>query len=268
MLWIRGRRSDTPLKAIILDAGRLGGRPRPVEYGPVCLDVVKGRRLLDRHLEALGDAGLTRVIYAGGYGIGSVRAQYPELTFCRNAEWQTTGVLATLMNAEFHMDDGFTCIYADAVYSPEVIERLAASEHDVALLCDRSAANRRAEGGGDASAEEISVVNGQVVQIGRSIDSDSVRGEYAGLTWFTREGAGFLRDAYHRAKAKFEGQPFRDAAVFSKAHLLDLYQEMIEEGMPLHLVEVDGGCVRVDADGEVLNVEGWEVAQGSSRRRR
>ena len=236
----------------------------------MCLDVVKGRKLLDRHLEALGDAGLTCVVYAGGYGIASVRAQYPELTFCRNAEWQTTGVLATLMNAEFHMDDGFICIYSDVVYSPEVIERLVACKHDVALLCDRSATDRRAEGGGNASvdAEEISVVNGQVVQIGGSIDSEPVHGAYAGLTRFTQEGARFLRDAYHRARAKYEGQPFRNATAFSKAHILDLYQEMIEEGMPLHLVEVDGGCGRVDTYGEMPGVEGRMSAQGLSRSRR
>ncbi len=241
-----------------------------MEYGPTCLNVVKGRRLLDVHLEALTAGGLTRVVFAGGYGIESVRAQYPELTFCRNAEWQATGTLATLMNAEFHMDDGFLCVDSDALYLPEIVARLAGCEHDVALLCDRLSARRHESGaeGPLADAEKISVVNGQVVQIGRSIDAESVRGEYAGLTRFTREGARFLRDAYHRARAKYKGRPFRDAVAFTEAHILDLYQEMIEEGMPMHLVEVDGGCGRVDGNGELPSSEGQAEDQGFSRSRR
>jgi choline kinase len=239
-------------------------------YGPACLGVVEGRRILDLHLEDLTAAGLTRVVYAGGYGIESVRAQYPELTFCRNAEWQATGSLATLMNAEFHMDDGFLCADSDVIYSPQVVSRLVDCPQDVALLCDTSSAGSRPDRDGEPLSDEetLSVVNGQVVQIGRPVGPESARGTYAGLARFTREGARFLRDAYHRARAKYGGRPFRGASTFAKAHIVDLYQEMIEEGMPMHLVEVDGGTLRVGAEEGLPKTGRFSDTQGFSRSRR
>ncbi len=238
------------MKAIIIGAGR-GERLMPHTADvPKCFARVKERRILDWGLEALWAGGLMDIVFIGGYRIEQIQAEYPEFTFCHNADWKNNNILASLMHAEFHMDDGFVCAYSDILYHPDIPRRLIESPYDMTLVCDtawRTRYLKRTEHP-ETDAEKIAVEEGRVVAINRTMPDEMTRGEYIGVARFTREGARMLRDAYHRAKAKYDGQAFRAARTFQKAYLIDLFQEMIEEGMPMHPLETEGGYMEIDTN--------------------
>ena len=91
-------------------------------------------------------------------------------------------------------------------------------------------------------------VGDRVVAIGRNLPGEIAHGEYTGIARFGRDGTVKLREAYHRAKSLYNGRSFQSAATFQKAYLIDLYQEMLDGEVPIHLMETDGGYMEIDTN--------------------
>ncbi|MDZ4860950.1 MAG: phosphocholine cytidylyltransferase family protein [Candidatus Hydrogenedentes bacterium] len=239
------------MKAVIIGAGR-GQRLMPhTADAPKCFAEVQGKRILDWGIEALASAGLDDFVFIGGYRIEMVRENYPHFTFCHNADWANNNILESLMHAADHMDDGFVCAYSDILYTPEIIQQLVTSPHDMTLVSDtdwRARYVQRTEHPED-DGEKIAV-NGsaRVAAINRTMPSEAAHGEYIGVARFTPRGAAAIRKYYEDARAKYGDGPFLAAKTFRKAYLIDLFQHMIEAGEAFHALATPGGYMEIDTN--------------------
>lgn len=236
------------MKAIIIGAGR-GQRLMPTTSDtPKCFAEVRGWRLLDWTLRAFAGTGLTNICFIGGYQIEKVRRDYPQFTFRHNPNWEGTNILFSLMQAEDLMDEGFVCCYSDILFTSDVVQRVLSHSADIALSVDTMWLDRyqhRTQHPPD-DAEKVTVGNGIVTRVHRAIPPNTAHGEYTGIAKFTARGASQLREQFHRAKQEFEGKPFREAAVFEKAYLIQLFQEMIERGVKFAHADTPGNYMEVD----------------------
>lgn len=236
------------MRAIIIAAGR-GRRLMPTTAdSPKCYAEVHERRLLDWALQAFADAGIAEVCFIGGYQIDKVRADYPHFTFRHNTGWEHNNILLSLMHAEDLMDDGFVCCYSDILFASDVVKGVVQHPADIALSVDTRWLDRyvhRTQHPPD-DAEKVLVKNGLVTRVHRGITPHEAYGEYTGIAKFTAAGAASLREHFHQARRKFTGQPFREAAVFEKAYLILLLQEMIEAGIPMGHSDTPGHYMEVD----------------------
>jgi len=236
------------MKAIIIGAGR-GRRLMPTTADtPKCYAEVHGRRLLDWALRAFADAGISDICFIGGYQIEKVRRDYPQFTFRHNAGWEHNNILFSLMHAEDLMDAGFICCYSDILFTGDVVRRTLSHPHDIALSVDTRWLERyehRTQHPPD-DAEKVTVQNGCVTRVHRGIEPKSAHGEYTGIAKFTPAGAAQLRKHFHRARGEFGGRPFREAAVFEKAYLIHLLQDMIETGVKMGHADTPGNYMEVD----------------------
>lgn len=236
------------MKAILIAAGR-GRRLMPTTADtPKCYAEVHGRRLLDWALAAFAGAGVTDICFIGGYQIEKVRRDYPRFTFRHNAGWEHNNILLSLMHAEDQMDDGFLCCYSDILFTSEVVARTLRHPGDLVLSCDTDWLQRyrhRTQHPPD-DGEKMTVSNGVVTRVHRAIPAAAAHGEYTGIARFSAAGARLLREHYARARARHAGKPFREAAVFEKAYLILLYQEMIEAGVEFGHADTHGGYMEVD----------------------
>ena len=236
------------MKAIIIGAGR-GRRLMPTTADtPKCYAEVHGRRLLDWTLAAFAGAGVTDVCFIGGYQIDKVRQEYPQFTFRHNAGWEHNNILLSLMHAEDQMGAGFVCCYSDILFTSDVVRRVVDHPADIALSVDTEWLARyqhRTQHPPD-DGEKVTVANGTVTRVHRAIRPAEAHGEYTGIAKFTPAGAAQLRHHFARAREKFAGQPFREAAVFEKAYLILLFQEMIEAGVCFAHADTPGNYMEVD----------------------
>jgi choline kinase len=236
------------MKAIIIGAGR-GRRLMPLtEDTPKCFATIGGKRILDWALEAFASAGLREVVFIGGYQIEKVRAEYPHLTFCYNAEWEQNNILASLFCAEEHFTGGFVCSYADILYRPRVVQKLMASPHDITLVVDTDWRNRyrlRTQHPED-DAEKVLAEGDRLLRVSRDVSSEEAHGEYIGLARFTPRGAEVLRAHYRRVLSEGDGRPFQGAPSVQKAYFIHIVQEMIEQGVAVYKVDTHGDYVEVD----------------------
>jgi choline kinase len=236
------------MKAIIIGAGR-GRRLMPTTADtPKCFAEVKGRRLLDWTLSAFAGAEVTDICFVGGYQLEKVRRDYPHFTFRHNAGWEQNNILLSLLHAEDLMGEGFVCCYSDILFTSGVAQQVLRHPADIALSVDTRWLERyehRTQHPPN-DAEKVTVGNGWVTRVHRGIAPHEAHGEYTGLAKFSPAGAAGLCEHFHRARRKFAGQPFREAAVFEKAYLIHLYQEMIEAGVNLAHADTPGNYMEVD----------------------
>ncbi len=245
------------MKAILIGAGR-GKRLMPTTADtPKCLAEVRGRPILDWILEAFYVNGVSRIAFIGGYQLAKVRAAYPGFMYYCNAEWERNNILASLMCAEAEMDEPFISCYSDTLFTPGVVARVLESPADISLLIDTDwkarYAHRTQHPANDA--EKIAARNGRITRIHRDIEESVAHGEFTGMAKFSAAGAALLREYYHRCRALHAGQPFREAAVFEKAYLIHLFQEMIENGVAMVHVDAPGGYMEIDTQ------QDFELAQ-------
>ena len=176
------------MRAIIIGAGR-GRRLMPTTADtPKCYAEVQGKRLLDWTLKAFAESGINDICFIGGYQIDKVRADYPHFTFRENADWENNNILLSLMYAEDLMSEPFMCTYSDTLFTADVVKRLLANPADIALSVDTNWLDRyehRTEHP-PTDAEKVTVANGLVTRIHRSIDPSLAYGEYTGIAKFIR----------------------------------------------------------------------------------
>lgn len=236
------------MQAIIIGAGR-GSRLMPTTADtPKCFAEVAGQRILDWTVDAFRKNGVDRIAFIGGYRIECVREAYPEFTFRHNADWQNNNILASLFYAEDLMDEGFVCCYSDILFTPNIVGDVLKNEAAIALGVDTSWLTRYAERTEHPSddAEKVTVANGEVTRIHRTIPEPEAYGEYIGLAKFSAQGAAGLRDLYHARRREFAGKPYREAKIFEKAYLIHLLQDMLEAGHSMAHVDTPGGYIEVD----------------------
>lgn len=215
---------------------------------PKCFAEVNGQRLIDWAVGAFAGAGVTDICFIGGYQIEKVRRDYPQFTFRHNTGWEHNNILLSLMHAEDQMSGGFICCYSDILFTSEVVRRTLQDPGDIVLSVDTRWLDRyqhRTQHPPD-DGEKVTVRNDIVTRVHRGIPPAAAHGEYTGMAKFTAAGAAQLREHFAQAKARYAGQPFREAAVFEKAYLILLFQEMIEAGVRFSHADTTGEYMEVD----------------------
>lgn len=215
---------------------------------PKCFAEVEGRRILDWTVDAFQTAGIERICFIGGYQIDKVRRDYPQFEFRHNEDWQNNNILASLLCAEDLMDEGFICCYSDILFTPRMVKQMVDSQADIALGVDTEWLVRyenRTDHPSD-DAEKVTVANGAVTRVHRDVPEADAHGEYIGVAKFSAAGAAQLREAYHRCRQQHAGRPFREAAVFEKAYLIHLLQNMIEDAVSMAHLDTPGGYIEID----------------------
>ncbi len=249
------------MKAVIIGAGRgsrLGDR---TDHVPKTLVEVVGRPMLDHILDALGAAGFTRkdIVFVCGYAERELRRRYPDLEFVRNERWESNNILASLLCARDRFGDGVISTYADIVYEPGVVQRLLKAREDIVLGCDTRWRRRYVSRSQhpETDAEKLIAQGRRVTALSRRIPSEQASGEFIGVMKLSARGAAELCAAFDRRKALSEGQQYREGRSFERAYLIDLLDEMLENGVEMYREDTAGGYMEIDTQEDLGLAESW-----------
>jgi choline kinase len=249
------------MRPILIGAGRGSRLQHLTDDVPKTLVPVMGRPMLDFILDALKEAGFAPrdVVFICGYGAEVLRARHPEFTYVVNDDFERNNILLSLLYAREHMKGGFVSSYTDILYKGSVAAALVRSPYDMALGCDTDWRRRYKDRSQhpESDGEKMQAVGDRVVELSRRIPPAEAQGEFIGVAKFTKEGAGELIEAFDAARAKHAGKVFRDGRTFEKAYLIDLFQDMIEEGADFRRVETHGGYIEVDTLEDVAMAPKW-----------
>ena len=244
-------------RAILIAAGR-GKRLGPhTEDVPKCMVPVGAKPILGWVWDAFRAAGIEELVVIRGYRgdvlESFVRQLTPRVTFVDNPAWQSNNVLLSLACARAHLDRPCLISYSDILFTPAVARAAAQSPAEIALVIDREF---RAiyEGRTEHPLEEGEVADlmpdGSVARVGkRALPPAEAIGEFIGLTKLGPRGVATVARTLDTLARRYDGrddQPFQRAATYRNAYLTDLWQELIDGGIRLDPVLIEGSWREID----------------------
>lgn len=233
---------ETPL-AIHLAAGE-GTRLRPITNDrPKPLVELGGRSLLEHNVETLRAAGVDDQLVVTGYRADQIRELGYETV--HNPVYDETDMVYSLFCAEAAFPDGRDLLisYGDIVYERGVVEALLACPAPVCVVVDESWRELWEARFEDPleDAETLRVDDdGRIVDIGAKPSGfDDIEGQYVGLVTVRADYVDRFAETYYDL-SEAEGD------VRSSVEMTHFLQRLVDDGVDVRAVPVDGGWVEVD----------------------
>ena len=236
------------MKAIIIAAG-MGNRLKPLTNDkPKCMLEVRGKTLLQHQIDTFRACGIDEIAVIKGYK--KEKINIPGLKYYINDNYENNNILNSLFYAEAELNDEVIFCYSDILFEKFVVERLLQSQEDISLVVDidwRGYYEGRTNHPIEEAENVIFDADNHVVEIGKIIPhKDAVHGEFIGMVKCSRRGAEILKRHFHRDKELFWGKPFQRASTFENAYLTDIFQDMVDLGVPIHCVIIEKGWIEID----------------------
>jgi choline kinase len=247
----------TITRAILIAAGRgkrLGAHTDDI---PKCMVPVGQKPILGWVWDAFRSAGIDELIVIRGYRGDVLEAFARTLTdnvhFVDNPAWQRNNILLSLACARGFLDRPCLISYSDIIFTPEVARAAVASPAEIGLVIDRefrAIYDGRTEHPLDEGEVADLMHDGSVARVGkRALPPAEAAGEYIGLARLGARGAATVARTIDTLTRQFdgrEGEPFQRAASFANAYLTDLWQHLIDGGLRIDPVLIDGEWREID----------------------
>jgi choline kinase len=244
-------------RAILIAAGRGKRLGVHTDEIPKSMVQVGAQPILGWVWKAFASAGVEELVVIRGYR-GDVLERFvknlvPRSIFVDNHEWQTNNILLSLACARRYLDQPCLMSYSDIIFTPAVAQAAVACPGDIGLVIDRDFRSIY-EGRTEHPLEEGEVSDlmpdGSVARVGkRALPAADAIGEYIGLTKLSARGVATVANTLDALAQRFAGkdtEPFQRAATYRNAYLTDLWQHLIDGGMRIDPILIDGQWREID----------------------
>jgi len=244
--------------AVVVAAGFEPSMLPLIKDRPKAMLDVKGKTLLERQIDTLNACNIKDVAVVRGYKKEAFTLTTPR--YYDNDDYEQTGELHSLFCAEPELNGRVVLLYSDVLFDQGVLEKLLKAEGDVALVIDRAWPDP-SRGSGEAGRPYADLVvtenppsggyrlpgeaPGRIVRIGHDLPPEACDGEFIGLVMLSPEGCRLFREAYQALTADAEA-PLHEAPRLRQAKLTDLLQHLIDQGHPVHAVDIYKGWTEID----------------------
>ncbi len=244
-------------RAILIAAGRGKRLGTHTDEIPKCMVQVGERPILGWVWDALASVGVEELVVIRGYRgdvlESFVRTLVPRPIFVDNHEWQTNNILLSLACARAYLDQPCYLTYSDIVFTPGVARAAAASTAEIGLVIDRKFRDiyigRTEHPLAEGEVADL-LPDGTVARVGKkALPAADAVGEYIGLTRLGARGAAIAANTIDQLAHRYAGrdeEPFQRAARYRNAYLTDLWQQLIDSGIPIEPILIDGQWREID----------------------
>ncbi len=252
-------KGEAPTRGVILAAGAHPSLADLVAETPKCLMEIKGRTILDRQIEALGQKGINDVVVVRGY----LKDKFPHdfVRYVDNDDYATTGELCSLHAAKTELDGNVLITYGDIVFDHTCVDRLQRSDRDISLLVDRSIRDEPEGLRPEISAPDLVVEKdapaegrryipsrapGTATRVSGDITRDEAHAEFVGMLKLSAAGTAKVRAILDEMAATGWEKTIGGASA-KTAGLTHLLQELIDRGEDVATVETYKGWLEIDS---------------------
>jgi choline kinase len=256
------------MKGIVIAAG-VGSRMGSLtDNAPKCMLPINSRPLLHYTMDYLRAAGCNEIVVIVGYKADKVDA--PGSTIVSNDDYANNNILHSLMSAAPYLDGPVMCSYSDIWVEPDIHKILADTEGDIALAVDGDWLPYY-EGRKDHPVDEAENVyfdNARKArQVGKHLHPDNAEslicGEFLGLWRMSAAGTRLLRETFEELDSRLDTEePFQRAAVWRKAYITDIVQELIDRGVDIDCAVIERGWAELDTVEDYQRLD--EIAERQS----
>ncbi len=226
---------------------------------PKCLLPLNGKPLINIQIDCLKAAGVQDIFVIRGYQADKLKL--PGVQFFMNPDYENNNILESLFYAKEEIHGDVVILYCDIIFNTSVVEKLLASKEDVSVVVDENwKANYVGRKLHPISEAESAFYDekGFVQEIGknvRSLKKEDAPGEFIGMLKLTARGSDLFKKSYEQSKITYADRPFQQAPSLKKAYLTDLFQEMVDNSIPVHCVKIQNGWKELDTQEDFNNAK-------------
>lgn len=245
------------MKAIIISAGsgtRLG---KYTEKLPKGLLEINGTTILEKQISNFQKNGINDILII----IGPHKEKYElkNVTYLEDSEHQKHDVLQSLMIAENSIVGEIIISYSDIIFDNSILEQVIKSDVDIGIVIDlnweEKYANRTEHP--KSEADNVIIQNEKIIKIKKNISevkSNQKRGEFIGIMKFSKKGSKIFVTEYNKIKQN-HSNPFQNAQSFEKAYITDLIQELIDRGIQVSPIIINGLWCEIDTPQDLVTAK-------------
>ena len=159
-------------------------------------------------------------------------------------------VLCSLMAAKSEMNSEIITSYSDIIFDDSIINSLLKFKGDIGIAVDLEWEEKylnRTEHPKE-QADNVLIQDDKIIKIKKNIlkyEKFQLRGEFIGLMKLSENGAKIFVKKYNQMLEFHKGE-FQDAPSLEKAYLTDLIQELIDSGIEVLPIFIDGKWSEID----------------------
>lgn len=218
---------------------------------PLCMLPVGGKPLLQHQIELFRSANSSEVFVIGGYAHEKLEVGEAKVLF--NPRYKETHIVESLMTARKHFQGKCVISYSDILFDRQILDQVLTSPHPITLVIDRAYQGLpyrdkkldlvQVEDPAEGETRRRMNLNTikPIRKIGKKLTRDTAQCEFVGIAYLQEEGHRMMFEAWETAKKQFSGKPFYEAASVETASLNDLFQFMIDQGIPVYGLEIEHG---------------------------
>ena len=234
------------MKIIILAAGRGSRLGERTKDRPKCMCTLCGRTLLDRCLDTLEQAGVSRSDIGIVTGYRSDMFQVRDVVYFHNADWESTNMFRSLTMAKDWLERE-TCIvcYSDIVFAPETVRLLADCSVPLAITSYSGywdVWKLRMENPLEDLETFRTDEEGKLLEIGLKPDSAAdIQGQFMGLLRFTPESWKWVEETIKHPLPK----------AVDKLDMTTLLQGMLRLGYAIQTIPTSALWLECDSERDI-----------------
>ncbi|MCK5497611.1 MAG: NTP transferase domain-containing protein, partial [Gammaproteobacteria bacterium] len=231
-------------EAIVLAASRGFALGELTEDKPKVMLSIGGKTVLRRLLDEFKNQNINKVTLVAGYKPDAIDSSGIEMHI--NADYETTGELASLSQVvnEFHEDMIIT--YGDLLFRSYILRNLLENEGDIIALIDSTVENENYSGSPDyayCSQKEDRTIFKQDVYLNhvseeKESSSEAPTGRWIGMLRVRGQGKQWIEEAIDELKVHKN---------FNKMSLADLLNQLIKLNHPVKVHYINGHWIDINA---------------------
>ena len=236
------------MKAIVLAAGDGSRMGKLTQNIPKPLVMVNGKSIIERQLSILKQNKILDVIIVtGSY---NEKFNFKNVVYLNDSDHEKHDVLGSLMTARDYMNDEIITTYSDIIFDEKIMESINNFSGDIGIAVDLDWEKNYEDRDQHPKSEADNVIikNGKIIQIKKNIlscENSEQIGEFLGLMKLSKNGADLFLRKYLELEKSHKGK-FHNASSLEKAYLTDLFQELINSGIDISPIYIDGEWCEID----------------------
>lgn len=238
---------NSTLNSIILAGGR-GLRLRPLTNEiPKCMMKLFGKSLLERQINLFKKNRINDITVVTGHL--SQLINFPNVQYIKNKNYETTNINEGLFCAKEKLNDSIIC-YGDIVYDENVLKQLLTFTGDIGIAV-RSDWEKSYDGRTNhpkSEAENVLIENKKIIKIKKNIQNlmpGQQLTEFLGMMKLSKIGSEIMLKKYNDLQ-KSHHKKFHTASSLDQAYLTDMLQELIDSGINVQPIFIQGNWYEID----------------------
>ena len=173
-----------------------------------------------------------------------------KVNYIHDNEFQNHDVLGSLMASKSIMNDDVLISYSDIVFDENILQSMLDYKGDIGIAVDLNWEKKYVTRTQHPKSEADNVLmeNNKILKIKKNITKSNSKqnlGEFVGLMKLSKKGAKIFVEKFNHL-IKFHEGKFHNAPSIKKAYLTDMLQELIDSGIVVEPIIINGKWCEID----------------------